>query len=221
MKKIILQILVVLFSAILISAQPEEQKPVLIDEWGKINLEEIMVRLDGLSVELGNNPNTKALIKIFGGNANYFSSPYLRGSLITAYLKNNRRLPPEKYSIEYCNVNKEELRTQLFTLPRSVQFPKCNENLETLTNTVLFESIYFYFPKFKFTPLENSVLENGPSEGEYSEISQNILKRLSNNSPASKVYIIAYLQTNFEENKGGEIIAEKQKHLDKKSLPKE
>ena len=45
----------------------------------------------------------------------------------------------------------------------------------------------------------------------------NVLKRLLNNAPESKLYVIAYLQTNFEEDEAGKIIIGKPSRVDKKS----
>ena len=221
MKKVVLQILVVFLLAVSISAQVEENQPGLIDEWGKVNLEEIMAQLNSLTIELEKKTNTKLFIKIYGGDANYFSSPYLRGSLITSFLRNNMKLAPEKYSIEYCNVNKGELWTKFFILPQNEQPSKCEENLELPATTVLFERVYFLFPDFKLKSLENSsVYIDSSAGGEYSEISQGILKRLLNSSPESKVYIIAYLQTNFEIDENGKTITKKTSGLDKKWFAK-
>ena len=80
MRKIVSQILAILLLAISISAQTEELNPFLIDEFGSENLEGILARLDNLTIKLSENSNTKAIIRIYGGNENCFACHYRRGS---------------------------------------------------------------------------------------------------------------------------------------------
>ncbi|HVE56771.1 MAG TPA: hypothetical protein VNB22_08080 [Pyrinomonadaceae bacterium] len=217
MKKIFLQILAVLFLAGSIAAQSETQKA--FDEWGeKTNSEDMSVRLSNLTLELGNRPGSKIAIKVYGGTDKYFTSPYWRGAAIISYFKGGR-FSPESYSIEYCNVNREALRTEFFILPQSERLPKCAENLETPAKTVLFENIYFTYSKFKFMPLEDTLFNPvGAANGEYSEAALGALKRLLKKSPESKIYIISYLKTNFSWNGKRQIYVENPPVIDKKSL---
>ncbi len=63
MKKVIFSIiLLVVFSLPLFA-----QTPVLIDEFPKINLEDLLSRLDYLTSELIKSENSTALIKVYGG----------------------------------------------------------------------------------------------------------------------------------------------------------
>lgn len=64
MRKIVSHILAILLLAISISAQTEEPNPFLIDEFGSVNAEEMFARLDNLTNQLSENPNTKAIIRI-------------------------------------------------------------------------------------------------------------------------------------------------------------
>ena len=214
MKKIFLQILVGLFLTVSIAAQSETQNA--FDEWGeKTNSEDMNVRLTDLTVELGNRPGSKIAVKIYGGTDKYFTSPYLRGAAIISYLK-SRRFSSELYSIEYCNVNKEVLRTEFFIFSQSEQLPKCKENLETPAKSVLFENVYFTYSKFKFMPMEDTYFESvGAANGEYSGAALDVLKRLLNNSLGSKIYIISYLNTNFSWNEKRQIFVENPRRLDK------
>jgi hypothetical protein len=84
MKKLISHILVALILSVSIAAQVKENEPKLFDEFGKMPLGETMARLQNLAIEIGNTPNSKALIRIYGGHKDSFGFPYLRGSVMKA-----------------------------------------------------------------------------------------------------------------------------------------
>jgi len=214
MKKIILQVSVVLALAFSISAQ--ENQPKLIDEFGNMPLGETMARLQGVMLEVEKIPNSKALIRIYGGREDYFAFSYNRGSMMKAVIKNNLLLPIEKVIIQFCNINQESVYTRFYIVRDNDKLETCDENLTSPKQTVLFDTVGFYSQKFKLTPLEHLIVEHGFSDGEYSQFSQDVLKRLLNESPESKLYIIAYLQTNFEEAENGKIIVGKPSRFDKK-----
>ncbi len=224
MKRFISQILIVLVLVISVSAQTEEQKPVLVDEFGRINLEDLMMRIDNFLVTSQNNPNAKGHIRIYGSNENCFLCRYNFGSLVDAYIKNTRNFPKEKYSIDYCDENGEKLRTELYILPHNTELPKCAETLEIPKNSALFDSVYFYVKDIKLLPLEDSIIDViGPSNGEYSVNVLKKVKSLLDKSPESKIYIIGYLGTNEQttyEDKNGEQSEKIIRNLDKKSLGK-
>jgi hypothetical protein len=168
MRKIISQILVVLFLAISIAAQSEAQKIEPFDEFGNIGLEDLMARLDMLISESSKNPSTIVLIRNYGGSENCFLCYYRRGSLINAYLKNTRKFSTDKYTIDYCYEKDEERRTQLYLLTTISERPKCDETSEAPKNSALFDTISFYTSD-KISPIENAVIEIDASEGgEYS-----------------------------------------------------
>jgi len=216
--------LLTLLLVISISAQTAEQKPVLLDEFGRLGLEEIMARLDSFTTGLSTTPDTKGLIRIYGGDENCFACHYRRGSLMSAYLNNTRKFSPERYSIEYCTDSKEELRTQLYLLPTLTTLPKCEENLEIPKRSVLFDSAYFFYKENnKPLPLEDSVIEIGPQNGEYSIDGLKMVKRLLDKSPESRIYVISYLGINIQasyEDKNGETVERTKRKLDKKSFAK-
>jgi hypothetical protein len=218
MKPSISLVLVVLFLAFSISAQPEDTTPKLVDEFGNLPLGETMARIDALMVVVGNTPNSKALVKIYGGQEESFARPFYHGSVIKGYWSNSRGYSAEKLTIEFCNISKEPIRTKFFLVGEDDEIEACAENLVVPKETVLIESVGFYSREFKLMPQERTVVEYGLSEGEYSGFAQNVLKRFLNDSPQSKVYIIAYLKTNFETDDNGKIIAKKTGRLDKKSF---
>ena len=224
MRKIVLQILAVLLLGISIQAQGEVQKPILIDEFGKLNLEDILARLDNLTINLSKSDNTKALIRIYGGNENCFTCHYQRGSLINAILKNTKRFPSENYTIQYCTKNKEDLRTELYLVPMSAKIPSCEEILQIPKQSVLFDKIYFYYNDNKLSALEDiyvDVIES--AHGNYSRKALTVIKDILDKSTDSKIYVIAYLGTNPEynyEDINEESVDNTIRKLDKKSLAK-
>jgi hypothetical protein len=223
MKKIISQILVALAVAFSISAQ--ENQPVLFDEFGKMPQDELLARISNLAIEVNKTPNSKALVRISGGDKEYFGLSYIIGSLIKSGWKNNIKQPAEKLLIQFCNVREEKIYTRFFIVRENDKVKTCvktcDENLISPKQTVLFDNVsyidYFVKSKTAFDSIEETYLPTDSSPIQYSEFALNILKSFLKDSPKSKVYIMAYLQTNFEEGENGEIIVGKPSLLDKKS----
>jgi hypothetical protein len=195
MKKIVPQIFIVFILAISIFAQNEPDKIILVDEFNKISLEDLAARLDNLRNELESKPTKKAVIKQYGGQGDFFAFPYVRGAIIKAYLRNNRKVSAENFSVQFCNVNNEPLKTQLLLIEKNKQIDSCDENLTVPKETVLFESLYFYgndsFLSEK--PFEETSFDVvGMSDRNYSQTSQNALQNLMNKSPESKIYLVGY-----------------------------
>ena len=213
MRIIILQISVVLLLAVSILAQVEDNQPQLFDEFGKMPLDDMMARIDGLANQIQNTPNSKALIRIYGGQGNY---SYVRGSVIKAIWINSHKYPPEKLLLQFCNVNKEPIQTKFFIVHENDKVEVCNENLTVPKETVLLESVYYNDPKFKFESFDNEHIYIEALASGYSQFSQDAMKRLLRNSPESKIYLIAYLLTNFETDYNGKILSKKPNNLDKK-----
>jgi len=215
MKKIISHVLAVLLLTISISAQ--DNQPVLFDELSNVPLDELMARIDNLAVQIGNVPNSKALIRIYGGRKNSFMYSYSRGATIKAYVKNNKKLSVERFIIQFCNINNEPLWTRFFIVRENDKLETCDENFSIPKETIFFSNISFYSTKFKLKLLEDLPVDFGLYDGEYWQSSLNILKKLLNDSPENKVYLIAYLKTNFDEDENGQLIVGKTGNLDKKS----
>lgn len=217
MKKLISHIFVALLLALSISAQEDQLR--LFDEFGEMPLGETMARLQNLAIEIGNTPKSKALIRIYGGQKDSFGFPYLRGSVMKAVWGNTLKHPSEKLLIQFCNINKEPIRTKFFIVRENNKVEICEENLTVPMETVLFENIYFYSSKFNLIPLESKVVEYGFADGEYSAYAQKVLQKLLNDSSESKIYIITYLKTEIVTDGNGKILAEN-KGFDKQSVSK-
>ena len=169
----------------------------MVFETRDINNEELAAYFDGLALRLNNNPSAKSLIRISGGRERFYAYPYLRGAEIKAFLKNNREMPVERFTIQFCNINKEPFGMQVFILEENEKIEPCEENLTVPEKTVLFEYLSFYgdaeFSSKK--PLEETLFYTvDPGEQLYSQITQNALLRLLNASPDSKIYLVGYLE---------------------------
>jgi hypothetical protein len=222
MKKVFLQILLALLLTVPLMAQTERQEPQAFDQFGKINLEELMSRLDNFIIAFRNSPNTKAVIRTYASEENCFLCRYHFGALINAYLKNTRKVDAGQYSIEYCDGEGDDLLTELYLLPPSVtKLAECKETIKVPKKSVLFDTVYFYYKDNKLLPLENSVVEIGPTNGIYT---MGVLKQVKNfldKSSASKIYVIVYLGTNPEQKLEGEndkMVEKTVRNLDKKPL---
>jgi hypothetical protein len=213
-KKITSQILFILALAFSISAQ--ENQPQLLDEFGKLSNDDLNARLDNLAFEISKIPKSKALVRIYGGEG---GNSYVRGSWIKSVWTVNRKNPPEKLLIQFCNINKEPRRTRFFVVRENDKVEVCEESLFAPSATALFETIYFAQPDFELVPMEDTfIYVDAASQGEYSRFAQDALKRLLIVSPQSRVYLVVYLQTNFETDFKGKITSRKTSLLDKKSL---
>jgi len=220
MKKITLQLLIVFALAFSVSAQ--ENKPELFDEFGEMPIDEMRFRVINLALEVNKVPNSKALIEIYGRQKRSFASAYIRGSLMKSIWEKFIKLPPEKLLIQFCNINKEPILTKLSVVRENDKIEPCDENLIVPKETVLFESSYFDVTDFsvseiKFISVENDYPSVEGTEGNYSEIAQNVLKKFLKNSPGSRIYIIAYLNANFETIENDEFVTKKIPVLDRKS----
>ncbi len=220
MKKVFLQILFGLFATLAVFSQESNLKP--IDEFGEIYLDEFRFRIESAGRELEKTPNSKVLVRIYGGNKRGFAQPYIYGSLIKSVWKNYLKIPSEKLSIQFCNVNNETLLMRYYLAQANARLDTCEENLKMPQESVLFETSFFDVTDFSVARIDFDSIENDyPSiegtRGNYSEFAQNILKKLLKNSPESRVYIIGYLNTNFETDNDNKVIAKNLGNLDKKS----
>lgn len=203
-----------------ISAQENQLK--LIDSFNRTNLEELRSRFNSVGLEMVKTPNSKILVRIYGGESESFARPYIYGSLIKSIWKNFLKLPLEKLDIQFCNINNEPFLINSYLVEADANIETCEENLKMPQKAVLFESAYFdgndfSASKIDFNSVENEYPATEYTIGAYSEFAQNILKKFLEDSIESKVYIIGYLDTNFETDGNGKVIAKNQHNLNKKS----
>ncbi len=220
MKKMFLQVLIVAFLTLLISAQDSQLK--LFDSAGQEPLEFLRMRIDSIGREVVKTSDSKLLVRIYGGDNKTFARPYNYGSSIKSIWKNFLKHPPEKLEIQFCNINNEPFLMKYYLVQANANIETCEENLKIPQKTVLFESSYFDGNIFStsiidFNSVENEYPATEYTIGSYSEFALNILKKFLKDSPESKVYIIGYLDTNFETDDNGKVIAKNLRNLDKKS----
>lgn len=218
MKIIVLQILAIFIFTISISAQSKDNQPELVDEFGNVSLEDRFARMDGLAFQIEQTPNSKALVRVYGGDQRNFASPYVYGSVMRS-MWNTRRYSPEKLTIQFCNVNNEPFSTKLFKVRENEKVENCDENLTVPKETIHFESVSFFEKEFKLKPWENDGFDVvGSLNGEYSQFARDVLKKFLNDSRENKVYVIAYRKTNFETDDSGKVLSKSLKNLDPKSF---
>ena len=135
-------------------------------------------------------------------------------------MKNTRKILSEKYLIEHCVENEEELRTEFYLLPKTAKLPECEKTLEIPKKSSLFDKVHFISADEKLLPLEDYYIDViDTARGAYSRNALKAVKENLDKSPENKIYVIAYLGTNPEENyeeENGKTI----RKLDKKALAK-
>jgi hypothetical protein len=194
MRKITLQILVVLFFSFRVFAQNETRMPILFDRFGDLPLGHLLSRLDALGWELHQNKDFAAFIKISGGrNARSdFIFPYTRGAIMKAYLVGSRKFAAERIRFQNCDLEKDDVIVELFIVPQNYDIPKCNDAVFVPDNTVLLTTRHFENPYIVY----DYPYEIIGGEEATSKIFHNTLLKMLAKSPESKVYLIVHLGTN-------------------------
>lgn len=70
--------------------------PVRIDEFGDVNCEDEMARLDNYAIQLQNKPQTQALIMVYGSSTGRRNEAVARASRIKSYLVKSRGLNAQR-----------------------------------------------------------------------------------------------------------------------------
>lgn len=214
-------VLFILFLAVSIAAQ--ENRPRLIDEIGKLPSEELQARIGAWGIEAGKSADSRVLVRISGGAKSEFASAYVFGSVIKSIWNNSLKYRPETLLIQVCGIDNEPVQAQVFAVGEKDKAESCEDSPNAPTATVLFETADFKTilagsSEVEFNAIESNFTVPEGSDGEYSEFAQNVLKKFLNDSPASRLYIISYLNTNFETDESGKVISGKPNKPDKKSI---
>lgn len=93
--------------------------PVLFDEFGDVNCEDEIARLDNFAVVLQNAPQTQALIIIYGGRTGRRHEADARASRIKTYLVKSRGLNPQRI-VTLNGGYQESLKVQLWQVVAGV-----------------------------------------------------------------------------------------------------
>lgn len=218
MKKFISQIIFVLILSTVIFAQSDEPK--LIDEFGNIPLDDLMSRLDFAMIETQNNIDSKALFRVYGNSLEVGNNPLTRAELIEAYWITTRKFSADKLIIENCFSDEKSARTRVFIKLKNVNLDEpCEKKLSTPQKSILFDKVSFNPNTSKLIPLRNSPLEIGYSENSYSEYSLKVVKKFLDETSQNKIYVISYLGTDSPYNSNED--EKRVKKIEKKSLSKE
>ncbi|MDH3492924.1 MAG: hypothetical protein OEM82_05195 [Acidobacteriota bacterium] len=79
------------------ASNPDDPPPQKIDEFGRINCEDEMARLDLFAVSLQNDPSSIGFIIIYGGEKGKRNEAKVIAQRMTNYLVNNRGLDPGRF----------------------------------------------------------------------------------------------------------------------------
>lgn len=198
MKKLLLQISHVLLLAIFVFPQAKEQV-VLLDQFGDVSAEDNFARLDNFMQTILKTSNSKGVIRIYRQSKDCFLCDYRLTSWMDGIVKNTRKFPSEKYSIENCSEIIGDSPIKLYILTAPKKLPDCNKTVEIPDKTSLYDKIYFYFDDNKLFALEDEDVDVvSPAHGDYSKAALKAVKNILDKSPQSKIYIVVYLGTNKE-----------------------
>jgi hypothetical protein len=107
--------------------KPTDQLPRKFDEFGDINCEDELARLDAFAVELQNQPNLVGYIIIYGGRSGKRNEAKARAARMSYYLVHSRGLKRHRI-ITLDGGFRETLMGELF-LSQSAQPPKATPTL--------------------------------------------------------------------------------------------
>jgi hypothetical protein len=197
MKKFISQILMFSILAISLSAQSENSEPVLVDEFGKLPLGDLSLRMDVLQNELKTKKDSSALIRIYGGTEDWLVFPHIRKAFYKAYFSNFEAIDKSKIVIQLCDSSEKEIRNQFFIVSQGAKFDKCEETSKKPLKTSLIKVETFHPVGSADDYLGTKGVDEATTEASY-----NFTAELLTKSPESKVYIIGYAGRFFEPAEG-------------------
>ncbi len=146
--KLFLQIFLLLTCSLCVFPQTFDE-PRLVDEFGKINAENLEARLDSFTIELNNNPNSTAKIRIYRGKDSPIGFPVRYGVRIQTYLVRNRGIQPKRLQIINCGLGNRDLTTFVLFPPNyqeiSVHGISCREIVQLPGSKIAFMWDKFWY----------------------------------------------------------------------------
>ena len=221
MKKLRKQLIVISLLFFVFTLQTFGQEIIFdskIDEFGILNLEDLMARTDNLAVQLQNDPNLITGIFVAAEpNIRDFAFFFFFAAMIKAYLVNNRKITPDRIFTVNLGTDSSTRNIQLHTFGKDYKIYSTNRNVSTPVTTVLFDTRYFdnlYF-RTEYTDLCCEII----GAAEYMEkTSIDFLADLMSRSPQSKISLIGYAGTNVFDtsftNSKGKFVKRSKRKLD-------
>lgn len=190
----------------------------LTDEFGPMNTDELMARLDAFAYEYQSVEADKLLIRIENGTEYSLIAPFIQGAVMKAYLTNNRKISGENVLVQYCGIgeNDVDIRRQLFIIPHGAKIEACNEQIAPLKKTRYYGAIYTHNPYDTFDEITDGCCYIEGADKAAIEIREKILTELLAENPEVKVYLVGYaghftISKNVKSRNGEQITKEKKK----------
>lgn len=193
LKRIIWVIVGLLFLACLgasaIIGQGSNQPARLIDEYGDINYEDEIARLDNLATQLQNEPTAKGHVIIYRSRRDLPGLNYTHGFMVKNYLTGNRGISPERFLIVEGGV-RSCMSVELWLVPAGAPSPSLKS---TYSHSLTGITITFKFDEHNY-PINDDVFEVfGTGKGILPELLGGYAEALKKRSDA-RAFIIAYEQ---------------------------
>lgn len=176
---------------ILLSLSSFAQTPVLVDQFPEISLEDLLSRLDHLTIELSKNENSTALIRVYAGKEDLNGFPYRYAAIMKTHIT-NRKIEENKILTQQCD-GEGETRFETYIIPPNAKIPDCEKSLIIPDKTLRFDS---YFYSFEYPDIEGCCEIIGADRAS-AEASLKVFTELLKKSPESNAYIISYNGTNI------------------------
>ncbi len=188
-----LVIFVVLFCGLLIFAQedhPQGYDPKMLDEFSKLNSEQLQARLDAVAMEMQNLPNDLLYVRFKRDKNTLLGFPFRYTTRIKTYLVKNRGIEEKRIKIFIGEINGVQL-TELWLQP-----PDFESYFNTSYNPEFDEKLTLLFDNFSY-PLKT---DSGGccAVDEYKEeekqVSLDVFAKQLKDKPKMKGYLIIYGQ---------------------------
>lgn len=205
MKKIISQIILILILSFTIFSQDIDDNAELVDEFGSdIVMGDYLSRLDALATNIYQSNGKKVgLIRIYGSSFDDdYAYPFKRISAYRTYLTKSRPYNVNWFRFQNCDLDKNEVITKFFLIPKDSETPKCNENIVIPPKTTRFSIRYYENPYYNYEYDDNPYPDLG---GEYTKVENELLNKLFKKSSDGKIVLVGYLGSNIYKDYESEI----------------
>jgi len=189
MKTFLKAVFLIAFLNSFIFAQNKDS-PRLIDEFGKVNSEELTVRMEIFRNELKLNPDAKGYVIIYRDKDLPFGFPIRFAAIIQNFLVQSLRLTPERFEIINAGLSDNQ-KTKLWIVPDRGKPPveeSIDEKLEP-NKSALFDS--FYYPT-RYDGMGCCSIDGYTEEAKKASLDK--FAQQLKEQPTAKAYLIFYGQ---------------------------